>query len=111
MTLVTRTIFSVPELLAELAILGVVVAALVGVHALLQRRFTSEMLRRHNDVAGYLFSAVGVLYAVVLGFVVVVVWQKYDVSVSNVENEVNAVADLYHDVDGVSEPARSEVAA
>jgi hypothetical protein len=108
-TLVTRTIFSLPQLLAELAILGVVVAALVGVHALLQRRFTSEMLRRHNDVAGYLFSAVGVLYAVVLGFVVVVVWQKYDVSVSNVENEVNAVADLYHDVDGVSDPARSEI--
>ncbi len=36
----------------------------------------SEVLRRHNDVAGFLFSAVGVLYAVVLGFVVVVVWQK-----------------------------------
>ena len=69
-------------------------------HAVLQRRFTAELLRRHNDVAGYLFSAVGVLYAVVLGFVVVVVWQKYDETVANVENEVDAAADVYHVVDG-----------
>ena len=63
------------------------------------------MLRRHNDVAGYLFSAVGVLYAVVLGFVVVVVWQKYDGAVSNVENEVDAVGNLYHVVDAFPAPA------
>ena len=62
-------------------------------HAFLQRRLRSEMLRRHNDVAGYLFSAVGVLYAVVLGFVVVVVWQKYDGAVANVENEVDATGE------------------
>ena len=57
-------------------------------------------MARHNDVAGYLFSAVGVLYAVLLGFVVVVVWQKYDASVTNVIAEVDAGADLYHIVDG-----------
>jgi hypothetical protein len=75
----------------------------------LQRRLKTDVLRRHNDVAGYLFSAVGILYAVVLGFVVVVVWQKYDVTVSNVENEVNAVGDIYHVVDGLTDPTRSEV--
>ena len=98
-----------PQLMAELAVVAAIVAASVALHAFLQRRLRSEVLRRHNDVAGFLFSAVGILYAVVLGFVVVVVWQKYDATVSNVENEVNAVADLYHDVDGVAEPARSAI--
>jgi uncharacterized membrane protein YdcZ (DUF606 family) len=105
----TRSILSVPQLVAELAIVAVVAGCFVAIHAFLQRRLKSEVLRRHNDVAGYLFSAVGVLYAVVLGFVVVVVWQKYDVTVSNVENEVNAVADVYHVVDGFPGPQRSEI--
>ncbi|HEY6325580.1 MAG TPA: hypothetical protein VIW73_03550 [Candidatus Cybelea sp.] len=96
----TRSILSVPDLAAELAIVAAVVAIFVVLHAVLQRRLRSDLLRRHNDVAGFLFSAVGVLYAVVLGFVVVVVWQKYDGAVSNVENEVDATGNLYHVVDG-----------
>ncbi len=105
----TRPIVNVPQLAAELGIVAAVVTLFVVVHALLQRRFRSEMLQRHNDVAGPLFSAVGVLYAVVLGFVVVVVWQKYDGTVSNVENEVNATGDLYHVVDGFPAGPRSRI--
>ena len=107
----TRTVTSVPDLLAELAIVAAVVAIFVALHAVLQRWLHSDMLRRHNDVAGYLFSAVGVLYAVVLGFVVVVVWQKYDGAVSNVENEVDAVGNLYHVVDAFNPPLREGIRA
>ena len=98
-----------PDLVAELVVLGAVVACFVLLHAILQRRFKSEVLRRHNDVAGFLFSAVGVLYAVVLGFVVVVVWQKYDDAVSNVENEVDSVANLYHVVDAFPVTSRERI--
>jgi Protein of unknown function (DUF4239) len=102
----THTITSIPGLTAEVLIIAVAVGCFVGLHAFIQRRLRSEVLRRHNDVAGYLFSAVGVLYAVVLGFVVVVVWQKYDETVQNVQNEVDAVGNLYHSVDGYPEPVR-----
>lgn len=78
-------------------------------HAVLQRRLKPEMLRRHNDVAGFLFSAVGVIYAVVLGFIVVVVWEKYDATVANVESEIAAVSDLYRAIGAYPEPIRSEV--
>lgn len=105
----TRTVTSVPDLVAELLIVAAVMAGCVGVHAFLQRHFRSDLLRRHNDVAGFLFSAVGVLYAVVLGFVVVVVWQKYDGAVANVETEVDAVGDLYHVVDAYPPTLRREI--
>ncbi len=107
--IVSRTILSVPEALLELLFIALAVAFFVALHFVVQRQLRSEVLRRHNDVAGYLFSAVGVLYAVVLGFVVVVVWQKYDGTVSNVENEVDATADLYHAVDGYDAATRSRV--
>jgi hypothetical protein len=105
----THTIVDVSGLAVEIGIVVAVVACFVGFHAVLQRRLRAETLRRHNDVAGYLFSAVGVLYAVVLGFVVVVVWQKYDDAVSNVESEVNATGNLYHVVDSLSPRVRSQI--
>jgi hypothetical protein len=97
------------EAIGEVLIIGVVIAVVVLLHALWQRRFSSEILRKHNDVAGFLFSAVGVIYAVVLGFVVVVVWEKYDSTVANVETEIAAVSDLYRTVSGFSEPTQATV--
>ncbi len=105
----THTIVDVSGLFAEVVVVVAVVACFVVLHAFLQRRLRTEVLRRHNDVAGYLFSAVGVLYAVVLGFVVVVVWQKYDDAVLNVENEVDAAGNLYHVVDALAPDTRSRI--
>jgi hypothetical protein len=106
---VTRTVLKLPEALLELLFIGIAILCSVAIHALLQQRLRTEVLRRHNDVAGYLFSAVGVLYAVVLGFVVVVVWQKYDSTVSNVENEVDATANLYHTVGAFPQNSRAAI--
>jgi hypothetical protein len=95
----------IPEVLTILLVIG----ASVAFHAVVQNRVKSEDLRRQNDVAGYLFSAVGVIFAVILGFVVIVVWQKYDATVANVDAERSAVSDLYRTVGGFSEPDRSAI--
>lgn len=105
----THTIVNIGGLIVEILVVFAVVACFVAFHAFLQRRQRVEVLRRQNDVAGYLFSAVGVLYAVVLGFVVVVVWQKYDATVGIVEDEVNATSDLYRVVDGYPAALRAEI--
>src|SRR6478609_8584954 len=46
---------------------------------LIMRRFIShETLSPHNDVAGFTYAAVSIINAVLLGFVVVTVWQQYE---------------------------------
>jgi hypothetical protein len=105
----THTIVDVQGLIVEILVVAAVVACFVAFHAFLQGRLRVEVLRRQNDVAGYLFSAVGVLYAVVLGFVVVVVWQKYDGTVATVEAEVNATSDLYRVIDGYPAALREQI--
>ncbi|HKU82243.1 MAG TPA: DUF4239 domain-containing protein [Candidatus Tumulicola sp.] len=105
----TNTIIDMSQAVGELLIIGVVIVVAVVSHALWQRRFSSQLLSKHNDVAGFVFSAVGVIYAVVLGFVVVVVWEKYDTTVANVETEIASVSDLYRTVAGFSDPARTQV--
>lgn len=105
----TRTLVDIPTALGELGLVVLTMICFVGLHAFLQRRLRTDVLQRHNDVTGYLFSAVGILYAVLLGFVVVVVWQKYDATVDNVQGEVDAAADLYHVVDGFPAAGRVRI--
>lgn len=105
----THTTMGVSQIAGEVLIVVVVAALCVGLHALWQRRFRSDVLRKHNDVAGFLFSAVGVIYAVVLGFVVIVVWEKYDATLSNVETEIAAVSDLYRTTAGLPQALRLEI--
>ncbi|HEY5258258.1 MAG TPA: DUF4239 domain-containing protein [Candidatus Baltobacteraceae bacterium] len=82
----------------ELLVIVLIAASATVLHRVIQIRFPHDRLRTQNDVAGFLFSAVGVIYAVVLGFVVIIVWGKYDAAVANSNSEIAAVADLYRSI-------------
>jgi len=59
-----------------------------------RRTWGTSRLSLNNEVAGFKFSVIGVLYAVLLGFVVIVVWENYRSTEAAVRNEANAVLDL-----------------
>jgi Protein of unknown function (DUF4239) len=100
--------------MAILVTLAIAVAAAlvaIGVHHIVQRRFGYDVLSLHNDVAGFIYSAIGVIFAVVLGFVVIVVWQKYDDVRTYVDDEVAAALDIYHVADGFPPQLRDRIRA
>ena len=57
----------------------------------------AEVLANHNDVAGFIYAVVGVVYAVLLGFSAIIVWEQFRRAQEGVEEEANALADLYRD--------------
>jgi len=66
------------------------------------RRFVSQRrLARSNAVLGYIFTLAGVLYAVLVAFVVIVVWEQFDAAKSATEAEAAAIADLLRDSDAL----------
>ncbi len=68
----------------------------------LVRRFVKlEKLEPNNEVAGFKFATVGVLYAVFLAFAIILVWQKYSDAEATVVKEAGAAATLYHLSPGV----------
>jgi hypothetical protein len=72
------------------------------------RRFVAlEKLTTNNEVAGFKFATVGVLYAVLLAFAIILVWQKYSDADGTVEREAGAAAAMYHLSRGVDEPQAS----
>ena len=71
-----------------------VIYAIVGV--LVVRRLLKGKIREgHNDVLAPLFATAGVIYAVLLGFLVVSVWASYDNAKSNIEDEATNWTTLY----------------
>ena len=71
-------------------------AAVAG--ALFVRRIVGpDILADHNDVAGFIYAVVGVVYAVLLGFSAIIVWEQFRHAQEGVEDEADALADLYRD--------------
>ncbi|MGH9547781.1 MAG: DUF4239 domain-containing protein, partial [Terriglobales bacterium] len=78
----------------SLLVVGCVVLSLGGMFVV-RRLLPPASLREHHEVAGYLLSIVGTLYAVLLGLVIVDVQSKYQEAKVIAETEANAVADMY----------------
>jgi len=70
-----------------------------------------QVLEQSKDVVGNYLQTLGSIYAVLLAFVVFVVWTQFNDARAHVEREANELLDLYRVADGLSEPARSRVLA
>jgi uncharacterized membrane protein YraQ (UPF0718 family) len=46
-------------------------------------------------VAGFIYAALGVIYAVLLALVVITVWEEYQAAAETVEQEANATAEVF----------------
>ena len=87
---------------------GITFVAVAG--ALLVRRWAPvEVLERHNEVAGFIYAVIGVLYAVLLGFTAVIVWERFDQAQAEVEKEANELGDLFRDAQAFPYETRREL--
>ena len=63
----------------------------------------------HNDIAGFIFATLGVIYAVLLAFIVVITWQDFDKAQDVTVNEANCIAALYRDATPFPAEFRAEL--
>src|ERR687889_952780 len=88
-----------------LVVIGVCLAAVAGLE-LVQRLVPHEKRQEHNDVAGFLYAVVGIVYAVLLALLVIAVWEQYQRASETVESEASAVADVAWLAHRLPEPER-----
>jgi Protein of unknown function (DUF4239) len=88
---------------------GATVGLAIGGMLLVRRSVTLSTLESHNQVAGYIYSVVGVVYAVLLAFIAVVVWQQHTQVQSQVEQEANQLGDLYRNAQVFPEEVRTRL--
>jgi len=92
--LLQRLMNSVPLWLVILVVVAVLEFYSVGLMLACRKKWGSDRLKLNNEVAGFKFSVIGVLYAVLLAFLVIAVWENYNATNAAVRNEAKAVGDL-----------------
>ena len=93
----------------NLLVVIAVVAFTLGCLLLINRLWPRENRRLHNDMVGWQLSIVGTIYAVILGFMLYTVWSAYTVADINVDQEANAIADLFRIASGLPSPQRERL--
>jgi hypothetical protein len=87
---------------------AICLVALAGLE-LVQRLVPAGSRQPHNDVAGFIYAALGVIYAVLLALVVIAVWEEYGAAKETVEQEANAAADIFWLADQLPEPRGTHI--
>ena len=102
-------LYSIPSILLLAIAIVVVVAGACGGQIYIHRHFRSADFVQHNEVGGFIISVVGTLYAVMLGFLTVVVWQQFADARQSVALESAAAADAWHTSVGLPAMARTKI--
>ena len=76
---------------------------------LLQRFWTSEQRRPHNDLIGWHVSVLGTTYAVIIGFMLFAVWTNFETAEADSEAEANCLVNLVRCSRGLPSSQREQV--
>lgn len=65
---------------------------------IIRKKFHYSILENHNDVGGFIFATLGVIYGVLLAFVVVMVWEQYNNAEDIAAHEASQAMAMYRDM-------------
>lgn len=84
-------------------------AIFAGLSTFIFRKYVRiKILRSHNEVTGFLFMAIASFYALLLGFVIFVVWGQLNETQGNVSIEGSSAMGLYRDIKFYPDSADSQ---
>ncbi len=109
MSFVMFLLLKIPTVpLGIIIVLSYVLFSIAGL-VIIRKFHKPQKLKLHNDVAGFIFATLGVIYAVLLAFLVVINWQDFDEAQKNVAKEANYLASVYRDSTPLPAAFRSEL--
>src|SRR5215210_3793674 len=92
---------TLPLWLSGVLLVGLLTLIAMAGLVLVRRHVSLDRLRINNEVVGFKFATVGVLYAVLLAFAVIIVWEKFSEAENATGQEAGAIATLYRLADGI----------
>jgi hypothetical protein len=101
--------YSIPAVALLIGVLAFAIAAAGSGQIYVHRRFSARDFIAHNEVGGIIIAVSGTLYAVILGFLTVVVWQRFVDADQMVVLESDAVIDAWHTSVGLPPAIRERV--
>lgn len=91
-------------------LVGLTGAACLGL-AVFNRLVHVGLRRAHNDLAGFTFATISVVYAVLLAFIAVATWEAFSNAERVVDEEAGFIGNLYRDSEGLPQPIGGSIRA
>src|SRR5215210_7807641 len=83
------------RIVTGIVIIALVMLIAVGGVVLEQRLFSIDRRRQNNDVGGFIYAGLGVSYAVLLGLMLVAVWEQWNAAQDVASDEANELAGIF----------------
>jgi len=93
----TEFIYGNPTWLWGTILVAVFTALSCGGLLFFHRLVHVDLRKAHNDLAGFVFAVVGVIYAVLLAFIAIATWESFAKASDIVENESDFAGAIYLD--------------
>jgi hypothetical protein len=87
-----------PVFLSAVLYIGSIVALSILGAWVVRRYVGYALLSEHNELAGFMLAVVGVVYAVLLAFMAISVWERYEAAEVRTYHEANTLVDIYRNV-------------
>ncbi len=94
-----QALSGLPVLAGATLFIGVVVLVAVTGGLLFYRYVPRALLSEHNEIAGFVFAVVGVVYAVLLAFLAIGVWEHFELSEQRTYDEAGRLTVVYRKSD------------
>ncbi len=98
----------IPTIVVALIMLVISAGAAIGGLLIVRRYAPPHKLKGHHDIAGPIFATIGVIYAVLLAFITIIVYEQFSDAKTNLTMEANTYGQMYRTALGLPEPFRSE---
>ena len=104
-----KLLYEIPSPVLLLTAVGLAMVLAGWGQSTVHRHLRRHNLIGHNEVGGIMILVAGTLYAVVLGFMTVVVWQHYIDARQLVVQEADADIDVWHGAVGLPDTVRARI--
>ncbi len=71
---------------------------------MVQRLVPTKRREQHNDVAGFIYAVLGVSYTVLLGLMVVAVWEQWNAAQATATSEAHQLSEVFEGAHALPQP-------
>ena len=104
-----RILLQLPFMVSIFIISAVSIAFFHIIQKIIRKKIPHELLIENHAVGGFLYNAVCVIYAVLIAFVVFVIWGNLGETNSKIEREANNLLNLYYDASVYPDSIKTEI--
>ncbi|MCU0371622.1 MAG: DUF4239 domain-containing protein [Ignavibacteria bacterium] len=104
-----KIFLELPFIVSIIIISVVSILFFLAAEKLTRKKIHHDLLSENHTVSGFIYNAVCVVYAVLIAFVVFVIWSKMESTNSKIEGEANSLLNLYYDASAYPDSIKTEI--